>query len=147
MARGPLAGASGPGKFAKRTDGLSAPSQYYGEGVETASIKRGAAMAKTPDVRGARASDVRAAAAGAAVTPLFAETQRRDEPITSGIDMGDGPGPEALGVAPQMQAQDEDDIRFRAAIKDYMPVLSYIAQRPDTSPETRKVIRQLRDSL
>jgi hypothetical protein len=27
---------------------------------------------------------------------LFAETQRPDEPITAGIDSGDGPGSEAL---------------------------------------------------
>ena len=142
MARGPMAGASGPGKFAKRTDGLSAPSQYYGEGVETAAIKGGAALAKTPDVRGARASDVRAS-----VTPLFVESQRPDEPVTAGIAMGEGPGPEALGMRPQQQGMEEDDIRFRAAIKDYMPVLTYISSLPNTSPETRKVIRQLRDNL
>lgn len=141
MARGPMAGASGPGKFAKRTDGLSAPSQYYGEGVETAAIKGGAPLAKTQSVRGARASDVRAS-----VTPLFAESQRPDEPVTAGIAMGEGPGPEALGMRPQ-PAVTEDDIRFRAAIKDYMPVLAYIADLPNTSPETRKVIRQLRDNL
>jgi len=43
MARGPLAGAAGPGKFSKRTD---LPSQYYGEGVETASVKSGAPLAQ-----------------------------------------------------------------------------------------------------
>jgi len=61
--------------------------------------------------------------------------------------MGDGVGSEVLGMRPQMQGQEEDDLRFRAAIKDYMPVLTYIAGQPNTSPETRKVIRQLRDNL
>lgn len=98
MARGPLAGAAGPGKFSVRTDGLNLPSQAYGEGVETQAIKSGAPMAKTPDVRGATNTEVRQAAEQAGVTPLFAPTQRPEEPITAGIAMGPGPGPEVLGM-------------------------------------------------
>jgi hypothetical protein len=75
----------------------------YGEGVETAAIQSGAPLAKTADVRGARASDVREAAAQAPITPLFAPTQRPDEPITSGIAMGAGPGPEVLGAGRQTE--------------------------------------------
>ena len=90
MARGPLAGASGPGKFSKRTD---LPSAYYGEGVETAAIKSGAPLASTPDVRPSQAPAV---PAQEPVTPLFAPTQRPDEPITAGIDRGAGAGSEAL---------------------------------------------------
>jgi hypothetical protein len=93
MARGPLAGASGPGKFSKRTD---LPSAYYGEGVETAAIKSGAPLATTPDVRPSQAPAV---PAQEPITPLFAPTQRPDEPITAGIDRGPGPGPEALTMA------------------------------------------------
>ena len=91
MARGPLAGASGPGKFSKRTD---LPSAYYGEGVETAAIKSGAPLASTPDVRPSQAPAV--AAAPEPVTPLFAPTQRPGEPITTGIDTGAGAGASAL---------------------------------------------------
>ena len=43
MARGPLAGAAGPGKFSVRSDGLQLPSASYGEGVETQAIKIGRA--------------------------------------------------------------------------------------------------------
>lgn len=144
MARGPLAGASGPGKFSVRSDGMQLPSSGYGEGVETQAIKQGAPMAKTADA--AKAGSARALGGGEAVTPLFAPSQRPNEPVTSGIAMGEGPGPEALGGA-RTQGMEEDDIRFRAAIKDYMPVLAYISDLPNTSPETRKVIRQLRDNL
>lgn len=91
MARGPLAGASGPGKFSKRTD---LPSAYYGEGVDTAAIKSGAPLATTPDVRPSQAPAV--AAAPEPVTPLFAPTQRPGEPITTGIDTGAGAGASAL---------------------------------------------------
>jgi hypothetical protein len=92
----PLAGPAGPGKFSTRTDKLELGSTAYGEGVETQAIQSGAPLAKTGDVRPARAGDVREAAAQAPVTELYAPTQRPDEPITAGIDMGAGPGPEAL---------------------------------------------------
>jgi hypothetical protein len=143
MARGPLAGTSGPGKFSKRTD-MALPSASYGEGVETASIQSGAPMAKTPDVRPQSRSEMGMAPSQISVTPLFAPSQRPDEPITAGIAMGAGPGPEALGIN---NMQPEDDTNFRATMLEYMPVLNYIAGLPSTSPETRKALRQLRDNL
>jgi hypothetical protein len=92
----PLAGPGGPGKFSTRTDKLELGSKSYGEGVETQAIQSGAPLAKTGDVRPARAGDVREAAAQAPVTELFAPTTRPAEPITAGIDMGAGPGSNAL---------------------------------------------------
>ena len=100
MARGPMAGVSGPGKFSKRTDGLSFQPQEYGEGVQQAAIKSGAPLASTPDVRGATNTEIRQAVAQEPVTPLFAPSQRPDEPITAGIAMGAGPGPEVMGARP-----------------------------------------------
>lgn len=99
MARGPMAGVSGPGKFSKRTDGLSFQPQEYGEGVQQAAIKAGAPLASTPDVRGATNTEIRQAVAQEPVTPLFAPSQRPDEPITTGIAMGPGAGPEVLGTS------------------------------------------------
>lgn len=95
----PKAGVSGPGKFSTRTDKLEMGSTAYGEGVETQAIKSGAPLAKTGDVRPARAGDVREAATQAPVTELYAPTQRPDEPITAGIDMGAGPGSDVLMMA------------------------------------------------
>jgi hypothetical protein len=86
----PLAGPAGPGKFSTRTDKLELGSKAYGEGVETQAIKSGAPLAKTGDVRPARAGDVREAATQAPVTELFAPTERPGEPVTSGIDLGAG---------------------------------------------------------
>jgi hypothetical protein len=104
MARGPLAGASGPGKFSKRTD---LPSAYYGEGVETAAIKSGAPLASTPDVRPSQAPAI---PAPEAVTPLFAPTQRPEEPITTGIDRGAGPGSSVLAMQSQFATRKLSDI-------------------------------------
>ena len=77
MARGPLAGPAGPGKFSTRTDGLSFQPQEYGQGVEMSAIKAGAPLANTPDVRGATNTEVRQAVGQVMppkVTPLFAST-------------------------------------------------------------------------
>jgi hypothetical protein len=99
-----MAGTSGPGKFSKRTDGLEFKSDTYGAGVENAAIKAGAPLAKTPDVRPTSRSEMGMAPSQMGpVTPLFAESQRPSEPITSGIPMGPGPGPEALAMQPVRQ--------------------------------------------
>jgi hypothetical protein len=77
---------------------LELGSTAYGEGVETQAIKSGAPLAKTGDVRPARAGDVREAAGQGPITELFAETSRPGEPITAGINRGEGPGANALGM-------------------------------------------------
>lgn len=135
----PMQGVSGPGSFSKRTDLAFKPDQY-GQGVEMAQQIAGAPLAKSPDVRGATNTQVRQAA-DAGVTPLFAPTQRPNEPVTAGIDMGPGRGSDALMM------RQPDDSEFRNAMKDYLPVIAYIASLPNTSPETRRALRQLRDQL
>jgi hypothetical protein len=100
MARGPLAGASGPGKFSSRTD---LPSSYYGEGVETSAIKSQMPVSKTTGV----ADDVggRPKNPLTPVTPLFAPSQRPEEPITTGVDIGDGSGSNSLMMNQMKQTQ------------------------------------------
>lgn len=93
MARGPLAGTSGPGKFSKRTD-MDLGSIAYGEGQETAMLNTAAPKATTRGI----ADDVggRPRNPLTPVTPLFAETQKATEDIMTGSAMGPGAGPEAL---------------------------------------------------
>jgi hypothetical protein len=90
-----MAGVSGPGKFSKRTDGLSFESTEYGSGVENTANKAGAPLAKTPDVRPTSQSEM--GMAPSQITPLYAPSERSDEPITTGIAMGPGAGPEIMG--------------------------------------------------
>jgi hypothetical protein len=90
----PLAGPSGPGKYSTRTDNLTMGSTAYGEGQETASLNTAAPKSKTRGVAddvGGRPPNVLTP-----VTPLFSPSERPDEPITTGIDVGDGAGSEAL---------------------------------------------------
>ena len=110
MARGPMAGVSGPGKFSKRTDGMSFESTEYGSGVANAATKAGAPLAKTPDVRATSLSEMGMAPSQMEpVTPLYASSGRPDEPITAGIAMGAGPGPEIMGAA-QIRVKTSDTL-------------------------------------
>jgi hypothetical protein len=77
------------------------------------------------------------------VTPLTAPTMNPDEPITAGVDIGAGPGSEALMLPNDTANQAE----FNKSIASYYPVLSYIASRPNTSPETRRVLSSLMNGL
>ena len=129
----PLAGPAGPGKYATRTDNLRMGSIAYGEGVETAAIQSGAPLSKSAG--SIPASEVMPKSAP--LTSLYADTEFKDEPVTTGIDMGAGAGSEA------MQMRKEDDTDFRAAIQAAKPVLAYVSDLPDTSPETRAIIKQL----
>ena len=107
MARGPLAGASGPGKYSKRTD-MGFGSTSYGEGGETAALNTAAPKATTRGI----ADNVggRPANPLTPVTPLFAPSERRDEPVTAGVAIGEGPGPEALMMQSKFAQRKLSDI-------------------------------------
>jgi hypothetical protein len=63
---------------------------------------------------------------------LFASTQRKNEPITSGIPLGAGPGPEAMGMqdATQMQYTDAYQLFNQLASNpNASPSMKYLAQR------------------
>jgi hypothetical protein len=106
----PLAGAAGPGPFSTRTDNLTFKSDFYGAGVENAANLAGGPLAKTPDVRATSLSEMgMAPSQRESITPLYAPSQRKDEPITTGIVPGDGAGPEALGMNQVRPMQKQSD--------------------------------------
>lgn len=142
---------SGPGSLSQRTDGGPAHKQAakyisglpYGQGQEMMNIQSSAPMeASAPTPTPAPATQT--IAEPAPVIPLTAPTQNPGEPVTSGVDAGLGPGMASLGLGSQ---DVEAENNFKASLAAYMPVLMQIAAQPNTSPETRSVIRQLRDSL
>jgi hypothetical protein len=77
------------------------------------------------------------------VTPLTDPTMNPDESVMSGINMGAGPGSEAL-MLPDMN---DSSAEFNKSISSYYPVLSYIASRPNTSPETRRTLAILMNEV
>jgi len=95
----PMQGVSGPGKYAKRTD-LEYKPDAYGEGVQYAAEKAGAPLSKAPkSPMLTEAPRVQSDNAMPASVGLFEPTQRPDEPITTGVDVGPGAGSEILGTA------------------------------------------------
>ena len=142
MPMNPKAGVPGPGKFSVRNDQLRMGSTAYGEGVQTQAIQSGAPLAKTPSVRGARGSDVKAAAASGGVTQLYAPTQRPNEPVTTGISMGAGAGPEVLGIS-----VNQDTSEDKQRLISYLPALLVAAQDPNSSQAFRNYVRMIRAEL
>jgi hypothetical protein len=127
MARGPLAGASGPGKFSKRTD-MALGSTSYGEGQETAMLNTAAPKATTRGIAdnvGGRPSNP---VAQAPVTPLFAPSDRETEPITAGIDLGEGPGSSALMMQSQFAQKKLSDVLAEMIPYDTTGEIQYLYQ-------------------
>lgn len=89
-----------PGKYAKRTD-LGYKSQSYGDGVAYQSAKSGAPLASAPkSPLLSQAPEVPVGTASGPITSLYAPTERPNEPISAGVDVGPGPGSEALAMKP-----------------------------------------------
>jgi len=131
----PMQGVSGPGRFARRTDLQYSP-DTYGAGVEMAAQKAGAPLATAPK------SPMLSQAPSVPSSPLtemYAPTERPTTPVTEGVNVGAGAGPVALMM------RQPDQTNFLASIAAAKPVLAFIADQPNTSPETRAAIKQLWD--
>lgn len=133
--RNPLAGKAGPGKFSVRED--LPPSKEYGERKQMQDIISGAPT-RTTEYSTYRAGERGDVVSPASVTPLFAPTERPETPITSGMDIGDGPGSEIL---PNFR-QSEADI-----VSKYMPIMDSLASQPDAPQSFRLFVRYLQGNM
>jgi hypothetical protein len=99
-ARNPMQGVSGPGPYAKRTD-LAYQSESYGDGVAYDAAKSGAPLERAP--KSPKLSEAPQVLAASMPAPsgvgLFEPTQRPNEPITQGVNVGSGAGSEVLTMA------------------------------------------------
>jgi hypothetical protein len=90
---------SGPGSLSQRTDGGPTQGATYisglpqGQGQATYDQQVAAPMAGNPIPQNSFED----------LTPLLAPTSRKNEKITSGVDIGDGPGSVALGRLPMQE--------------------------------------------
>ena len=100
---------SGPGALSQRTDGGPAqgakyiPGLPYGQGQETYAQQTAAPMAAAQP-----------APAAPTLPPMMSlndPTQRPDEPLTAGLDIGEGPGSEVMNVPNRSQSL-IDTIRY-----------------------------------
>jgi hypothetical protein len=119
-----------------------APSQQYGQGVAQRSAQQAVPMAGGPALPSPQVSP----AAVPAPVPgagggLARPTDRPGEPLTAGLPIGPGPGPEALTQPPDFYAEDLG--RFR----DVLPTLEVLASLPTSSIQTRNFVRRLRGAI
>ncbi len=116
---------SGPGALSQRTDGgATQPATYmaglpYGQGQQNYNNQVAAPMAGNPIPQMEMP------------TPLMAPTSRPNEPITSGVDVGDGPGSEIRKRLPNPSYTIQD------VIKNLIPY--------DPSGEAELIYRSLLD--
>lgn len=134
---------SGPGAMSRRTDG--GPQQVnaqmtgmgYGENADFMDIQSSAPMAAAP---GSRRGSGKATRPQMQATPLFANTQRPDEPVTAGAPVGPGEGPMR---PPGAREQANADARM---LSKYLPDLMRIAESPETPDGFKRFVRYLRNA-
>jgi hypothetical protein len=128
---------SGPGKFAKRTDRQGVkqlPNAAYGEQRDFQAQQAAAPMAKTPTPQMPKLNPM------AGVVPLTAPTQRPDEFVTAGVDVGPGPGREILGLKSPVDNQLKD----LSKLAKYMPLMAQFADSPESSGTMKAFVKYLR---
>jgi len=126
----PMRGVSGPGKYAKRTD-LQYQSNSYGDGVAYDAAKSGAPLSTAPkNPMLSQAPQV--PAKPMPLTGLYEPTQRPNEPVTHGIDLGPGGGSNVLAMQDATAGQYQtayDMFQSMAQNPNASPSLQYLAQR------------------
>ena len=130
-------GMGGNGQSGRDYTGFS-----YGQNQALAEQQSGAPMAKAPSLTGTTASPISMASNLPQATSITAPTERPNEPVTTGIAMGPGAGPEALTL-PGASDTSEDKQRLLS----YLPVLEVAAQSPNSSQAFRNYVRVLRATL
>jgi len=136
------ASVSGPGALSQRTDGRQ-PARWisgdqYGDGKMNMELQTSAPMSEavsapqvSPMSSGPMPSGSGAPAASAAV-PLFAPTQRPDEPVTDGATVGPGYTPVVSQNANRL-----------STILPYLPMLQEATRWPDTPDTFKALVRYL----
>lgn len=123
---------SGPGRLSQRTDGIKKqaiaemPDAAYGEQTEMRNIQGAAPMSASPMPR---------------ITPLDAPTERPDEPVTAGMDLGPGPDRASIGLSRTSAGQTRIDA---GQVAQYLPALEQAANMPGVPASFVRFVRYLR---
>lgn len=134
---------SGPGALSRRTDSqpkMRLSDAQYGEQAVYQSDQSGAPMAG-PDSGPAGGGAPGGGGPPIDVPPFGAPTARPDEPVTSGIDLGAGPGSSSLGLLDEKAVAAKADAE---ALVRYLPMLEFLANRPTGSQALKSMVRTLK---
>jgi hypothetical protein len=127
-----------------RTQGAKAMTGgEYGDNQAMMELQTSAAMNASPTMpSGPSQGRPQQAPSSQQLTQLDAPTDRPDEPLTTGIDMGDGAGSEVM-YANNSTLNTEDRQRMVQAL----PTLAILAESPSASNAFRNYVRYLRSVL
>ena len=117
----------------------AAAGQEYGARKAQEDAQRAMPMAAAPPPPTPGAAGPPPGPAPGSFGPLTRPTERPNEPMTAGVPMGPGPGPEAL----QMNQGDPD----LALLRPYLPTLELLASQPNASSAARNFVRRVRGAM
>jgi hypothetical protein len=134
---------SGPGALSQRTDGGPSQAPMYMPGMksmgstgrEQMAQQAGAALYKAPT--SGMSSNIEKSLPP--ITPITADTQFPEQPITDGTTAFGGMGPEALNI-PRQEDTDIDKQRLMS----YLPALESAANLPNASVAFKNYVRLVR---
>lgn len=131
---------SGPGALSQRTDGGPAQPMYvsgmpYGEGQDFMDLQSSAPLGA--EAAKPRSKQGRSQGGASLPTPLFAPTQRPEEPVTAGAPFGPGGGPESTRPAMDQDMQ---------ALKQYLPDLEIAAGFRNAPSSFKMLVNYLRNA-
>ncbi len=130
------AAVSGPGKYSQRTDGQPIREMTggpYGEASEMRDLQASAPMSDTQGLPPPPEF------ASEGVVGLGEPTQFPDQPVTAGAPVGEGPGPEILGLQPNPMKDVE-------AVKKFLPLIAPWVDAPETPDSVRQLFKFVRDN-
>lgn len=143
---GPRTGAPGA-SYTNRSDlnsalpARAATGQAYGQAGQQLAAQRAVPLAPAGAAQQPGGGAPAQAAPGSA-GPFDRPSDRPGEPITSGLPVGPGAGPEALGNLGQ--APDDMDLQ---ALAPYVGVLELAASQPGATVASRNFVRRLRGAI
>lgn len=139
---------SGPGPMSRRTDRQpvqSLANPDYGEGKAYKQLQQDAPMAASGGVPagGGGGMDFSSMFGNPAdrVVPLNADSNQPNTPVTDGAALGAGAGVGALNLQSPKSKQDLQNLASQ------LPVLEWMANRPNASWGLRQLVRQIKASL
>ena len=115
------------------------PGMGYGQGKAMMQQQRGAAMQGSPMGGVQRGEYAQQLVPGPAVTPLTAPTQNPNEVITSGANIGGGPGMDSLNLPKEPTYNPDLDM-----VRSYLPAMEFWAAQPGTPQSTKDYVNYLR---
>jgi hypothetical protein len=119
------------------------PGLPYGEGQQMMDIQQSASMAAAPGIESSGMAMAPGEAAAPPIVGLDEESFNPNQPVTSGAELGEGPGMDALGPSPDERFMDqlmEDNIK----LLEYLPYLEMMANDESSSKTLRGFVQYLK---